>query len=400
LFGIFPGIANILPDSISSFKDLFQNINQPLSFSGIHDSQIPAWLQGALEQDREALLRKDAFRTVVFIVLSAGVIWGFTQKIISTKISIIAIGLLILIDLWGVDKRYLNDDNFISKRKEREQFTPSVADKSILKDNNQNFRVLNISVSTFNDATTSYFHKSIGGYHGAKLRRYQELIERHISGEMRGVSQKLQKVKSSAGVDSVFIDAPVLNMLNTKYLIFNPKASALPNRRTLGNAWLVDNYKVVENADQEIAALSGFDPSKEAIVDKRFADIVDEVPLSTAPGSSISLKSYEPNHLVYKYKGEGNKLAVFSEIYYPKGWNAYINGELTPHFRVNYVLRAMILKEGEYDIEFKFEPKSYFIGNTIALTCSVILLLLIAGLIYKRVVDVRDKKIELKSEDK
>ena len=255
--------------------------------------------------------------------------------------------------MWTVNKRYLNDDNFSRKKRVETPYQPSQADIQILKDKDPNFRVFNQSVSTFNDASTSYFHKSIGGYHGAKLKRYQELIENHISkGNMS-----------------------VLNMLNTKYFISSRKEVQI-NQSALGNCWFVSNVNIVENADQEISSLGNFNPSKTAIVDSRFSKQINDS-LFLKEGSSIVLTDYKPNHLTYSANAVNNSIAIFSEIYYDKGWNAYLDGKITSHFRANYVLRGMNVPSGKHIIEFKFEPQSYKTGEVIAMSSSIILLLLL-----------------------
>jgi hypothetical protein len=266
--------------------------------------------------------------------------------------------------MWTVDKRYLNDNNFVSKREAKQPFQMTRADKQILQDKDPNFRVLNVTVNTFNDASTSYFHKSIGGYHGAKMQRYQDLIDYQISQN----------------------NMDVLNMLNTKYFIVPGKDNqpvAQRNPEALGNAWFVENYRIVPDADAEIDALSDFNPAQEVIVDERFAHFVEGKEFTKDTSSFIKLVSYEPNHLIYEATCAEQELAVFSEIYYPKGWNAFIDDKPAEHFRVNYVLRAMVIPEGEHTIEFKFHPKSYFIGNKISLASSVVLLLLFVAIIGK-----------------
>ena len=218
--------------------------------------------------------------------------------------------------------------------------------------------MFNQSVSTFNDASTSYFHKSIGGYHGAKLKRYQELIENHISkGNMA-----------------------VLNMLNTKYFI-NPDGKVQKNFNAMGNAWFVNDINIVANADDEIAALNDLNVAIEAIVDERFSDqIIDSLDNTKA---TIVLTEYKPNYLKYNADSKKDGIAIFSEIYYDKGWNAYLDGKLTSHFRANYVLRGMQIPAGNHLIEFKFEPSTYWIGESISFASSVILLLLLAFVSFK-----------------
>ncbi|MGQ8337273.1 YfhO family protein [Sunxiuqinia sp. A32] len=351
------------------------------NFQGESDAQLvragwPAQLIDALMVDRKMVLRADALRSFIFVALSAGTIWLFITKKIKAQYALILWVVLLLADMWPINKKYLNNDNFTSQKKIENPFTPTTANLEILKDTDPDYRVLNLAGNPFSDPMTSYFHKSIGGYHGAKMERYQEVIEHCISPEMMQIGQRLQKLTSESSLDSVFIGLNVLNMLNTRYAIYNPKAAPLTNTRALGNAWFVDQVRWVENADAEIAALDNFDPAKTAIIDKRFDSIVDGTKLFADEGSSIRLETYQPNYLVYEADVKGNEtLAVFSEIYYPKGWDAFIDGEKVEHVRVNYILRALPVPQGKHKIEFKFQPQSYILGNKISLASSIILLL-------------------------
>jgi hypothetical protein len=331
-------------------------------FVGSQDASLAksGWPVEALQSDRAGLLSADAWRSFIFIALTFGVLWMFLKNKLQSKYVILIVGVLIMADMWTVNKRYLNDDHFARKRKVEKPYQATQADQQILRDINPNFRVFNQSVSTFNDASTSYFHKSIGGYHGAKLKRYQELIENHISkGNMA-----------------------VLNMLNTKYFI-TPKGQAQQNPAAMGNAWFVNTVNIVTNADAEIAALNGFNPSTTAIVDTRFSDqIINDLDNTSA---NITLTEYKPNYLKYNSNSTIDGIAIFSEIYYDKGWNAYVDGKLSPHFRANYVLRGMQIPKGNHSIEFKFEPSTYKTGETISLASSIILLLLLAFVSFKEI---------------
>ena len=233
---------------------------------------------------------------------------------------------------------------------------------------------MNTTLNPFSDATTSFFHKSIGGYHGAKMKRYQELIDHHIS---KG-------------------NWSVLNMLNTKYFIVSDKETGQPmiqiNPGALGNAWTVENIKWVDNADAEIAALNEFDPAREAVVDIRYQPAFAGFTARLDTTASIKLVSYEPNHLVYEYQSALPQMVVFSEIFYSKGWEAYIDRELTPHVRTNYVLRGMAVPAGKHEIVFKFEPASYARGEKIALVSSIGIILLILGVAAKEWLDFREKE--------
>lgn len=322
-------------------------------------AQIDSYIAN-LEAARAYLVSSDALRSFIYILLTAATIWFYSKGKISKPLFILLITVFILADMWGVSKRYLNDDNFVRSQAVEVPYEKSQADRQILQDDDPNFRVLNLAANTFNDASTSYYHKSVGGYHGAKLRRYQELIEHHI--QPRNMA--------------------VLNMLNTKYIIRageNNREQAIQNPGALGNAWFVKDYRIVENADQEIDALNDFQPAQTAILDDRFSEYVEDFQPAHDASAFIRLEEYEPNRLVYSYQSDKPQMAVFSEIYYPRGWNAYIDGEWHPHFRVNYVLRAMIVPGGEHTIEFKFEPQVYYTGETISLISSILLLLIVAG---------------------
>jgi len=324
------------------------------------DLEKNGWPIDALQSDRARLLSADAWRSFIFITLTFGALWMYLKSKLRSQYVILIIGVLVLADMWTVNKRYLNDDHFVRKSKEEKPYIKTQADQQILRDTDPNFRVFNQSVNTFNDASTSYFHKSIGGYHGAKLKRYQELIENHIS---KG-------------------NPAVINMLNTKYII-NRKGKVQQNPAALGNAWFVKSVKVVANADDEIAALNGFKPSTTAIVDTRFSEqIINELDIAN---TNITLLEYKPNYLKYNSNSVKNGIAIFSEIYYDKGWNAYIDGEIKPHFRANYVLRGMQIPKGNHIIEFKFEPSAYKIGEKVSLASSIILLLLLAFVSFKEI---------------
>ncbi|HNQ13824.1 MAG TPA: YfhO family protein [Bacteroidia bacterium] len=333
------------------------------SFSGPVDANFESyqWLKTALIADRVTMMRIDAVRSLFFIVACFATLWYYLKSKINTQTLYVLLGLIFIIDLLPVSKRYLNNDNFTSKSNAEQPFKPSNADLQILSDPDPNFRVMNTTVSTFNDASTSYFHKSIGGYHGAKLKRYQELIEYQISKN----------------------NVQVLNMLNTKYFILRPSEGAEPiaqiNPDALGHAWFVNQVRVVNNADEEIAALSDFNPKQLAVVDQRFKSSITTNDYGIDSLSSITLESYAPNRIKYNAVCNSKSFVVFSEIYYDKGWQVYLDGNKSEYVRVNYVLRGMELPSGKHSIEFKFEPVVYARGEQISLAGSVLLILIFAG---------------------
>jgi Predicted membrane protein len=355
------------------------------SFLNPYENQAPDWVRSALIADRKHLLENDAFRSLVFILLSAGVILAFMYEKLRKEYTIAIIGVLILFDLWSVDKRYLNSDNFQNQIVHNKSFTPTAADSYILKDPSY-FRVWNHIVSTFNDnSPTSYFHKSIGGYNGAKIKRYQELIDSAITKDMKVFDAVGRTARTIDEVLPVFDKTYTLNMLNTKYIIYNPDAPPIVNPKALGNAWFVAKPEIAENADMELSMTSITDPSKTAIIDKRFLDQVTKSSYPIEEGDNIRLLTYQPNELVYKSSAKSEKLALFSDIYYSAGWKCYVDGKESKYFRANYVLRAMIVPGGDHEIKFTFRPSSYYTANTVSLASSIILILLIAGYVVIRI---------------
>ncbi|HEX7583817.1 MAG TPA: YfhO family protein [Prolixibacteraceae bacterium] len=364
IFAIIPGLAG--------------------SFSGSTDAQYlqmgwPKQLIDALISDRESALRIDAFRTFVFVASAAAGLWAYWNKKIKGQYAIILWVALIIGDMWPVNKRYFNNDHFSSKKEVAMPFQKMTVDKEILKDNDLYYRVLNLQ-NPFADARTSYFHKSIGGYHGAKMKRYNELIIYSIQPEMQTL---MAGFKKPASIDSVMNLLPVINMLNTKYFIYDLNSPPLTNSHALGNAWLVKDVKIVNKADEEVTSLKNFDPKTTAIVNKSFEKVLGGYHTGSGEGE-IKLTAYQPNDLKYEATvNSGSQLAVFSEIYYPKGWKSYLDGKETDYLQADYVLRAMVIPSGKHQVEFKFEPQSYYLGNKISMASSILLLLAIGGyLIY------------------
>ncbi len=354
------------------------------SFLGGYETNLPEWLRNALIADRKDLLKNDSLRSLVFIILSAGSLLAFILGKLQKNPAILIITVLIVLDLWTVDKRYLNSDRFERSSSIQKSLTPTAADAFILKDTSYN-RVLNITVSPFNDnSPTSYFHKSIGGYHGAKMERYQELIDTALSKNIELIRTVGSNAKSLEEIMIVFESTPTLNMLNTKYVIVNPDAPPLVNQHALGNAWFVEQPVIVEDANTEISSINNFDPSNEAIIDKTFNDQIIKSSYPVRENEKIELVSYLPNELHYKYSASEEKLVVFSEIYYPAGWKCYIDDKESKYFRTNYVLRGMVVPEGDHEIRFVFEPASYIVGNKISMASSVLLILLLAGYFLAR----------------
>lgn len=339
-----------------------------------------AFLKETLPLDRAGLLRGDAFRSLMFVILSAGLIWLYAKNYLKQNVTYVLFGALILADMAPIAKRYLNNDSFQRPRHFETLIAPSKADNFILQDKSQ-YRVLDGTVNIFNDASPSFFHKNIGGYHAAKLRRYQEMINMHIEKEIGRMFATFGKATSPQIIDQTLDSLGVLNMLNMKYLIYSKGAAPLVNPHANGNAWFVNNIRIAENANDEMRLVGEINTKREMVVDKSFAS---QLPVKLAADTSahIALVKFEPNDLIYDFSSKSDQVAVFSEIYYDKGWNAYINGKIVPYVRANYLLRAMPLKAGNYKIEYKFEPKSYVTGNSIALISSLLLIMSMIGYVF------------------
>lgn len=340
--------------------------------------QLPNWLLNALKKDRTNLLRADAFRSLVFICLAAGVLLAFLYDKIKKEYAVIILGLLFLSDLFPVNKRYVNSDRFISRTSEQRLSVPSAADQHIMRDTTIH-RVLNLTVSPFNDASTSRFHQSVGGYHGAKLKRYNELIDSVLYPEILGFTDLLQQQNPYPYLDSAMIKFKGLNMLNTKYFIVNPSFPPLSNPYAAGNVWFIDTVIIAANANEELASVKRINPLKEAVVDIRFRQYLPKTSFSGSAEDTIYLVSYKPNELIYRSISGTDRLAVFSEIFYPAGWKGFIDGEVVPVIRADYVLRALMVPAGNHEIKFIFRPASYYTGEKISLASSIIFVILAAG---------------------
>jgi hypothetical protein len=319
-------------------------------------------LINVIASDREGLLRVDAFRSFIFVLISAALLFFFNRDKIKGNILIIALAALVLLDMWGIDKRYLNDARF-AKAKKVEVENPSPADQQIMLDTDLYYRVYNVTGNPFTDAGTSRFHKSIGGYHAAKMKKYQELIENQISkGNMS-----------------------VLSMLNTKYFIVADQNSGQTfpqvNPGACGNAWFINEIKYVANADSEMLALTNFNPLKTVFIDQRYQEKVQAITGSDST-AKIQLTYYSPDTLKYTSNNSMDGFAVFSDIYYEKGWKAFVDGKEMPHVRVNYVLRGMNIPAGKHEIEFRFEPAKYYLGEKVSLASSILLVLLLATSVF------------------
>lgn len=342
-----------------------------------------------MSEMRRAMFTADAMRSFLIVTVGCAVLIVYRWKRIGTLTMTACLIVLCLCDMWGVNKRYLNDGMFSAPRNKEQSFPLTQADKIILQDTDPYYRVLDLSVSTFNDNSASFYHKSIGGYHAAKLRRYQELIEEHLQGEMTQAHKAVidtQGLLEQVNGDSLF---PVLNMLNTKYLILPLKeGEKLPanNPHAYGNAWFVSDINYVDNADEELAALHSINPRYTAVADKRFKDIIGEA-TQTDSAAYIRLTAYEANNLTFEANTSTDAIAVFSDIYYP-GWTCTIDGEEVQIARANYVLRAIRIPAGKHTINMNFHPQTIQITECIAYTAitllSLCIICLVANIVIKK----------------
>ena len=358
---------------------------QGLAQSGMDQSTINDIL-GNLTDMRRAVFKADAMRSLIIIAIGFGILMLYRAKKLKEIPMVACLALLCLVDMWSVNRRYLNDGNFVRPRTTAQAFPLTEVDQRILQDPAKYYRVLNMTVSTFNDNTTSYYHKSIGGYHAAKLRRYQELIEAHIQGEMQTLWSIVPDMERA---DSLL---PVLNMLNMKYVILPLKDGAqieVESPSANGNAWFVDELRYVPDADAELAALHGLDTKHVAVADKQF-----ETVLGTARNDSTAaavLTNYEANELQYDVESRDGGVLVFSEIYYP-GWTCTVDGQPTEIGRVNYVLRAIRIDGGKHHVVLTFKPRSERITEGIAYSALGLLALLFVGLLVRQIIIGRRKK--------
>ena len=343
-----------------------------------------------LGEMRAELVSSDALRSFIIIGIGCSLLWLYASGKLRSSLTIAGITILCLADMWGVNKRYLNDAQFVPHSIRTETFTKTNTDELILQDTSLDYRVLNFATSTFDDNNTSYWHKSVGGYHPAKLRRYQEMIEHHISPEM----QAAYKAIATAGGEMDSVDANkfrILNMLNTKYFIFpaGQQRQTVPilNPHAYGNAWFVNKVQYVNNANEEIDALDSIIPTETAVVDARFKDVLKGTTESYKDSlSSIRLTSYTPNRLTYETNNAQDGIAVFSEIYYPDGWHVTIDGQPAELARADYILRTMYVPAGQHTIEMRFDPTSLHVTEGIAYGALALLVIgiIVAVLIAKR----------------
>jgi len=348
------------------------------SFVSRSDGQLPEVIRGALVKDRMSLLRADAFRSVLFILVAGVILWfGYLGKL-RRNLVFGLLALLVVADLWVADHRYLNDSNFIKEKDFQNQYVLRPVDKMILEDVDPNYRVLDLSVNTFNDSHVSYHHKTIGGYSPAKLQTYQDMIDMHISKEMVQFERDIAQCRTVEEVEDAMGDYPVLNMLNTKYFILGGDNMPVVNKKAFGNVWFATKVVEATTLNKEIELLgSGIDLSNTAVVYSNFISETQGVSKDTlSKDEIIALINYSPNKLTYQYSSLAPRLAVFSEIYYPAGWKAFIDGEPVKILKANYILRALNVPAGSHTVSFEFEPESFKKGALYSSFASGILIVL------------------------
>ena len=373
-FGITGGLCllfYVMPQTFFNFLSADESMQFKQLQAG-QDGAIYATFANELENVRVAIFRADAIRSFLYIFIAGIVILLSLNGKMNKKYMFPILALLVLVDMFTIDKRYLNNDNFIDKRKVDKPFVMSDVDKQILQDKDLDYRVINLAVSTFNDASTSYFHKSVGGYHGAKLRRYQDIIDHYLS------KRDLNYWK-------------VLNMLNTKYIIYPKDNSSMAskNYEAFGNAWIASEIKWVATPNDEIDAIADTDVKNVAIVNTEFKNLVGDFKASPAEGT-IQLVDYKPNQLQYEFDSSKDELVVFSEIWTEQGWTMWIDGVESPLFRADYILRSAIIPAGQHEIVMRYEPSIWRIGNAIQLIASLLIFVGLAYVIYYTIKTRRD----------
>ncbi|MEM7110062.1 MAG: YfhO family protein, partial [Bacteroidota bacterium] len=342
------------------------------SFRGPIDAsfaELPPWFLDVLRDQRQHMLQSDALRSFFFILFSAIALLFTLKRKLSVNGATALLAVLVFLDLFFVGRRYLNNDDY-QRRAKTQYFKLTAADQLIKQNAATHYRVINLA-NTWGEARTSYHHSSLGGYHGAKMQRYQELADYCLDNQKNEVIQKLRQ-----GITD-FSGLMILNMLNAKYLTYGSEANAVvPNTSAFGNAWMVSKVQSVNSADEEIAATCALSDQFTAVIDVSKFDVSQS---NFDPKGSVRLEEYNPNYLKYKVSAEGNSLVAFSEIYYPEGWIAKIDGNEVEHIRLNYVLRGLEVPAGNHAVEFEFRPDSYFIGNKVMMASSGLLILFFFG---------------------
>lgn len=371
-----------------------------MNFSWGRDEAIfanwPEWLSSAVVAERAAIYRASAIRSFAFVVLGAVLVWLFARKTLPLAAFVPILGVLILADMWTIDKKFFNDDNFVKEKQDKSYFAEQPWETDILarEKGNPSYRVYNLTDSQgpFNDSRTSYRFKSIGGYSAAKLRRYQDLIDAHISKETNPMLQSMRTLDGQKYFLplSDTTDYPVLNMLNMKYAVVgNEQPMVVENPNAFGNAWFVDSVKLANNPNEESDALNTINLRNTLVTDVKFKDFVKDFRPHHDSSAHIKLTKYAPDYVEYDYSAKEKGTVVFSEVYYPYGWKASIDGKPANHFRANYTLRAMNVPAGKHHIRFEFRPDTVEKWGKVSVACSYAIYLIILGIagfgIYKMV---------------
>lgn len=379
--GLSGGVALL----IAMFPEMFYSFMAPSETAYFADAMAKdtsgmfAMYQQAIVDARIELTRSDAMRTVMFVLLASSALWFYSVRKINTKFAMLTLALLVAIDMVGICTRYLGPDKFEGKSRSGNTFVMSPADKAILADKEPH-RVMPLYRDPFNEVQTSYFHHSVGGYHGAKLRRYQDMINVYLADEWQRCVSAL-RAQDIDMLNRELDRAKALKMLNVKYLIYNPSEQPYVNEHVLGAAWFVDSVSVASSADEAIASIRNVDVARVAVVETEG--------LASAPDSTSTIEqtSYAPDKITYSVSTATDRLAVFSEVYYPAGWKAFVDGKESEIYRADYILRALKIPAGAREVEFRFEPTSYIVGSTISLISSfVVVLLVVAALVFHFVV--------------
>ncbi|MDD4777112.1 MAG: YfhO family protein [Fermentimonas sp.] len=390
--GLTGGFALLFAIAPKVFFSSFISANEMQAFSqALPPEHIQRFLANLTDM-RVSMFTADAWRSFFIVAIGGVILWLYMQNKIKATWAVAGILLLCLADMWDVNKRYLNDSDFVYKSNQEQLFTLTPTDQYILQDTTKYYRVLNLATSTFNDGITPYHHKVIGGYHAAKLRRYQDLIDVYLTSEMMNLHQSV--ITSQGNLDSVDANGfKMLNMLNTKWVILPAQdGSTIPveNPHAMGNAWFVDEIRFVDSADEEIAALGSVDLKRVAVADKAFEPVLENFkpgfrPTQADSASTFALTDYDSDYIIYSVDAKKDELAVFSEVYYPKGWQITIDGEPAEMLRANYTLRALLIPEGKHTVEFRFDPQSIKTTDGIAFAALLIMLITAIYIIIKAV---------------
>lgn len=366
-------------------------------------AQWPEWLSSAVLAERASILRASAIRSLLFVAMGAALVWMFVQEKLKFGYFVAILGVLVLVDMLTIDKKFLNESNFVSEKTMKSYFAKKPWEEAILEKEkgNLSYRVFNLTdpQGPFNDARTSYYFKSIGGYNAAKLRRYQDLIDAHISSEINPMYKSIvQQGGRLYLTPSDSSEYPVLNMMNMKYAVLNPENPVIvENPNAMGNAWFVDNVLVAQNPNEESDALNTIDLRNTLVTDVKYQEFVKNFRPHHDSTAKIQLTKYAPDYVEYDYNAAEDGMVVFSEIYYPYGWNAYIDGKPADHFRANYTLRAMGVPAGSHHIRFEFRPATVEKWGKLAIASKYVMNLTILSIIGVAIYRAVRRKKEVKS---